>query len=196
MQTHQKAFTNAQQDVLCRRWVFAKFTDSFGITEKEERVPVVCIGAKKLVVWGLKKVSWSDKFHFLLYHANGRIQNGPKEHTLMHPPWQMTTLQAGGSRIMLLEMFSWSSWGPVISVNTTFNTRANRNIVADHMCSFMSQLFSYVEAHFEQGNAHCHRARSIPDWLKTYQSLTCFHSHYALILLYIFGTKSKGHFET
>lgn len=123
--------------------------------------------------WSLeewKKVAWSDESRFLLHHADGRIRIWRKQHEFMDPSCQMTTLQAGGGGTMVWGMFSWSTLGPLISLDITLNSTAYLNIVADHVHSFMATMFPSGDGHFQQDNAPCHRARTVTNWFEEHQS--------------------------
>ncbi|GBO08427.1 hypothetical protein AVEN_270100-1, partial [Araneus ventricosus] len=59
----------------------------------------------------------------------------------------MTTLKAGGGKIMVWGMISWSTLGVLISVDTTLNSAAYLNIVSDYVHSFMAIMFPYGDTH-------------------------------------------------
>ncbi|GBM97223.1 hypothetical protein AVEN_182041-1 [Araneus ventricosus] len=58
-------------------------------------------------------------------------------------------------------MFFWSTLRPMISVDTTLNSTAYFNIVADHVHSFIV---------IKQENALWHHARSVSNWFEEHQS--------------------------
>ncbi|GBM85906.1 hypothetical protein AVEN_191999-1 [Araneus ventricosus] len=80
----------------------------------------------------------------------------------------MTTFQ--DSEIKVWGMFSWSTLDPLLSVDTTLNSTAYLNTVANHVHSFMAITFPYGDGHFQQDNAPCHRAPSVSNWSEEYQS--------------------------
>lgn len=73
----------------------------------------------------------------------------------------MTTLQAVGSLIMLWGMFiEVRCVKYTVPVVTTRNSTVYLNIVTDHVHSFMSIMFPYVDGH----NASFRCARLILNW--------------------------------
>ncbi|GBO07732.1 hypothetical protein AVEN_204199-1, partial [Araneus ventricosus] len=65
----------------------------------------------------------------------------------MDPSCKITTLKAGGGKIMVWGMISWSTLGVLISVDTILNSAAYLNIVTDHDNSFMAIMYPYGDAH-------------------------------------------------
>ncbi|GBO40395.1 hypothetical protein AVEN_242819-1 [Araneus ventricosus] len=116
-------------------------------SRRPSRVPLVSqknrkrrlFWAQKRRNWSLedwKKVSWSDESRFLLHHTDGRIRIWRKQYEFRdRPSCQMTPLQAGG--VMVWGMISWSALGPLISMDTTMNSTAYLNIIADHVHSLI-----------------------------------------------------------
>jgi hypothetical protein len=60
-----------------------------------------------------KSIAWSDKLQFLLRHADCRIRNWQKAVRVHHPSCLMSTLQAGGSGVMVWGTSSWHTLGPI-----------------------------------------------------------------------------------
>lgn len=150
-------------------------------SRRPARVPLLSqTNRKRRLLWALerrnwtvedwKKVAWSDESRFVLHHADGRIRIWRKQHEFMDPSCQMTTLQAGGGGIMVWGMFSWSTLGPLISVETSLNSTEYLRIVADHVHPFMAVMFPDGDGYFQQDNAPCHRARTVSQWFEEHES--------------------------
>lgn len=107
----------------------------------------------------------------------------------------MTTLQAGYDLIMEWGMFSWSTLGLLISVDTALNSTTYLNIIANHVHSFM-EIMSPIEMVILSKTMHlatvlCGYQIGLRNIKK---SLSIFYGQLkplSLILLSICGTKSK-----
>ncbi|GBN85621.1 Transposable element Tcb1 transposase [Araneus ventricosus] len=67
-------------------------------------------------------------------------------------------------------MFSWSTLGSLISVDTSLNSTDYLNIVTNHVHSFMAIMFPYGVGPFKQDNAPCHHAQSVSNWFEENQA--------------------------
>uniref|UniRef100_A0AAY5K3R6 Transposase Tc1-like domain-containing protein n=1 Tax=Esox lucius TaxID=8010 RepID=A0AAY5K3R6_ESOLU len=63
-----------------------------------------------------KIVAWSDESRFLLRHSDGRVRIWRKQNENMDPSCLVTTVQAGGGGVMVWEMFSWHTLGPLVPI--------------------------------------------------------------------------------
>ncbi len=77
-----------------------------------------------------KNVAWSDESRYLLQHSDGRVRILCKEHESMDPSCLVSTVQAGGS-VMVWEIFSWHTLGPLVPIEHRLNATAYLSIVAD-----------------------------------------------------------------
>ncbi|GBM23752.1 hypothetical protein AVEN_271116-1 [Araneus ventricosus] len=110
----------------------------------------------------------------------------------------MTTPNAGGDEIMVWGMFSWSTLGLLISVDTTLNSATYLNIVADHVNSFMAIMFPEMVTFSRTMELATMLGRSQIGLGNINKSLTCFYSQLSpltSILWSICGTKSEYRFE-
>ncbi len=63
-----------------------------------------------------KNVAWSDESRFLLRHSEGRVKIWPKEYESMDPFCLVSTVQAGGGGVMVWEIFSLHTLGPLVPI--------------------------------------------------------------------------------
>ncbi len=112
-----------------------------------------------------KNVAWSDESWFLLGHSDGRVRIWRKEHESMDPSCLVSPVQAGGGGgVMVWEIFSWHTLGPLVPIEHCLNTTAYLSIVADHVHPFMTTVYPSSDDYFQQDNAPCHKAQIISDW--------------------------------
>ncbi len=116
----------------------------------------------------LENVAWSDESRFLLRHSDVRVRIWRKEHESMDPSCLVSTVQAGGSGVMVWGIFSWHTLGPLVPIEHRLNAAAYPSIVADHVHPFMTTVHPSSDGYFQQDNAPCHKAQIISDW---------FHEH-------------------
>ncbi|GBL99218.1 hypothetical protein AVEN_140681-1 [Araneus ventricosus] len=83
---------------------------------------------------------------------------------------QMTTVQGSGGEIMVWGMFSWSTMNLLITVDTTLNSTAYPNVVADHVHSLIAILFPYGDGHIQWDTAPYHRALSVTNRFEEHRS--------------------------
>lgn len=76
----------------------------------------------------------------------------------MDPYRQMTALQAGGSGIMMLRMFSCNTLSLLMSADTTLNIIVYLSIVAEPVRSFMTVMLPYGDGYY--ASFHCVRSIS------------------------------------
>ncbi len=110
-----------------------------------------------------KNVAWSDESRFLLLHSDGRVIIWRKEHESMDPSCLVSTVQAGGG-VMVWGIFSWHTFGPLVTIEHHLNATVYLSIVADHVHLFMTTVYSSSDDYFQQDNAPCHKAQIISDW--------------------------------
>ncbi|KAE8579759.1 hypothetical protein XENTR_v10024172 [Xenopus tropicalis] len=82
----------------------------------------------------------------------------------MDPSCLVTTVQAGGGGVMVWEMFSWHTLGPLVPIGHRLNVTAYLSIVSDHVHPFMTTMYPSSDGYFQQDNAPCHKARIISNW--------------------------------
>ncbi len=110
-----------------------------------------------------KNVAWSDESQFLLRHSDGRVRIWRKEHESMDPSCLVSMVQAGDG-VMVWEIFSWHTLGPLVPIEHRLNTTADLSIVADHVHPFMTTVYISSDGYFQQDNAPCHKDQIISDW--------------------------------
>jgi hypothetical protein len=93
-----------------------------------------------------KNIAWSEESQFLLFHADGRTRLWRKPHEYMHPSFRMSTLQAGGVRV--LGMFPWHTLGPLIKVEQRLNTIGYLNIIARCILSWQQCIHLQIDFFF------------------------------------------------
>ncbi len=71
-------------------------------------------------------------------------------------------VQAGG--VMVWDILSWHTLGPLVPIEHRLNTTAYLSIVADHVHPFMTTVYTSSDGYFQQDNAPCHKAQIISDW--------------------------------
>ncbi len=79
----------------------------------------------------------------------------------MDPSCLVSTVQAGGVRVMVWRIFSWHI---LVPIEHCLNATANLSIIADHVHPFMTTVYSSSDGCFQQDNAPCHKAQIISDW--------------------------------
>ncbi len=89
-----------------------------------------------------KNISWSDESWFLLRHSDGRVRIWCKEHESMDPSCLVSMVQAGGGGVMVWGIFSWHTLGPLVPIEHCLNATAYLSIVADHVLTFMTTVYS------------------------------------------------------
>ncbi len=105
-----------------------------------------------------KNIAWSDG-------SDGRVIIWRKEHESMDPSCLVSTVQAaGGSGVMVWGIFSWHTFGPLVSIEHHLNTTVYLSIIADHVHPFMTTVYTSTDGYFQQDNAPCHKAQIISDW--------------------------------
>ena len=58
----------------------------------------------------------ADESRFLLCHGDCRVRIWCKQHESIAPSCLVSTVQAGGGGVMVWEMFSWHTLGPLIPI--------------------------------------------------------------------------------
>lgn len=72
----------------------------------------------------------------------------------------MSTVQAGGGGgVMVWEMFSWHTLGPLIPINHHLNATAYLSTVADYVHSFMGTIYPSSNDCFWHDKAPCHKVK-------------------------------------
>ncbi len=64
-----------------------------------------------------------------------------KEHESMDPSYLVSTVQAGGGGVMVWEIFSWHSLGPLVPIEHHLIATAYLNIVPDHVHPFITTVY-------------------------------------------------------
>ncbi len=95
----------------------------------------------------LKNVDWSDESQFLLWHSDGRVNIWWKEHEIMDSSCLFTTVQSAGGGVMVWEMFSWHTLGPLVPIEHCLNATAYLSIIADHVYPFMTTVYPYSDGY-------------------------------------------------
>ena len=67
-----------------------------------------------------KNIALSDESQFLLSLADGRVRICRKQHESIAPSCLVSTVQAGGSGVMVWRMFSWHTLGLLILIEQHF----------------------------------------------------------------------------
>jgi len=80
----------------------------------------------------------------------------------MDPSCLVSTVQSGGGGVMVWEIFSWHTLGPLVPIEHRLNTTVYLSIV-DHVHPFMTTVY-HLLMYFQQDNAACHKAQIISDW--------------------------------
>ncbi len=112
-----------------------------------------------------KNVAWSDESQFLLRNSDGRVRIWRTEHESMDPSCLVSTVQAGGGGgVMVWEISSWHTLGPLVPIEHRLNATAYLSNVADHVHPFMTTVYPSSDGYFQQENAPCHKAQIISDW--------------------------------
>ncbi len=71
----------------------------------------------------------------------------------MDPSCLVSTVQAaGGGGVMVWEVFSWHTLGPLVPIEHRLNATAYLSFVADHVDLFMSTVYPCPDGYFQQGN--------------------------------------------
>jgi len=103
---------------------------------------------KNWTVEDWKNVAWSDESRFLLRHSDVRVRIWCKQNENMDPSCLVTTVQAGGSGVIVWEMFSWHTLGPLVPIGHHLNSTANLSIVSDHVHPFMASGYNQQDNWF------------------------------------------------
>ncbi len=78
---------------------------------------------------------------------------------------------------MVWGIFYWHTLGPLAPIEHRLITTAYLSIVADHVHSFMTTVYTSSYNYFQQDNAPCHKAQIISDWFlehdNEFNSLKC-----------------------
>ncbi len=96
--------------------------------------------------------------------SDGRVRICRIEHESMDPSCLVSTVQAGGGGVMVWEIFSWHTLGPLVPIEHRLNATSYLSIVADHVHPFMTTVNPSSDGYFQQDNAPCHKAQIISDW--------------------------------
>ena len=99
-----------------------------------------------------KNVAFSDESQFLLRHTDGRVRLWHQQHESMDPTCLVSTVQAGGSGVMVWGMFSWHTLGPLLPINHCLIASAYVSVVADHVHPFMATMYLYPISYFTKQN--------------------------------------------
>ncbi len=91
-------------------------------------------------------VAWSDESWFLLRHSDGRVRILHKEHESMDSSCLVSTVQAGGSGVIVWGIFSWHTLGLLVPIEHRLNATAYLSIVADHVLPFMTTVYHLLMA--------------------------------------------------
>ncbi len=89
-----------------------------------------------------KNIAWSDEFRFLLRRSDVGSEFGVKGHESMDPSCLVSTVQAAGGGVMLWEILSWHTLGPLVPIEHCLNVTAYLSIVADHVHPFMTTVYT------------------------------------------------------
>ncbi len=92
-----------------------------------------------------KNIAWSDESRFLLRRSDGRVRILRKDHESMDPSCLVSTVQARGG-VMVLGIFSWHTFGPLVPIEHRLNATAYLSIVADHVHPFMTTVYTSSDA--------------------------------------------------
>ena len=79
---------------------------------------------QKWTIEDWKNVAWSDESRFQLQHSDGRVRIWRKQHKSMYPSCLVSTVQAGGGGVMVSQIFSWHTLGPVVPIEHCLNATA------------------------------------------------------------------------
>ncbi|KFM58968.1 Transposable element Tcb1 transposase, partial [Stegodyphus mimosarum] len=109
-----------------------------------------------------RQVAFSDESRFMLHRTDGRWRIRRETSERNHPATIAGTVQAGGGSIMVWGMFSWHSLGSLIIVEGTMDQYKYASVLADHVHPYMRIVFPQDDGIFQQDNARCHTAASIP----------------------------------
>ncbi len=82
----------------------------------------------------------------------------------MDPFCLVSTVQAGGSGVIVWGIFSWHTLGLLVPIEHRLNAAAYPSIVADHVHPFMTSVYPSSEGYFQQDNAPCPKAQILTDW--------------------------------
>uniref|UniRef100_A0AAR2INL3 Tc1-like transposase DDE domain-containing protein n=1 Tax=Pygocentrus nattereri TaxID=42514 RepID=A0AAR2INL3_PYGNA len=110
-----------------------------------------------------KNIAWPRfQSRFQLRHSDGRVRIWRKQHESVDPSYVVSTVQAGGGGVMVWEIFSWHTLGPLVPIEHCLNAAAYLSIVADHVHPFMTTVYPSSDGYFQQGNVTpCHKAHII-----------------------------------
>ena len=75
-------------------------------------------------------------------------------------------VQASCGGVMGWGIFSFHTWGPLVSIEHCLNATAYLAIVVDHVHPFMTAMYPSSDGFFQQNNAPCHKAQTILRFLK------------------------------
>ncbi len=67
----------------------------------------------------------------------------------MDPSCLVSTFQAGGGGVMVWEIFSWHTLGPLVPIEHRLNATAYLSIVADHVHPFMTTVYTSSDGYFQ-----------------------------------------------
>ncbi len=101
---------------------------------------------QNLTIEDWKNIAWSDESRFLLQHSDGRVRIWRKDHESMDPSCLVSIVQAGGGGVMVWGIFYWHTLGHLVPIEHRLNATAYLNIVADHVHSFMTTVYTSSDA--------------------------------------------------
>ncbi len=99
-----------------------------------------------------KNVAWSDESWFLLRHSDGRVRIWRKEHESMDPSCLVSMVQAGGGSVMVWEIFSWHTLGPLSTNPALFKYHSLPWVLLlTSVHPFMTTVYPSSDGYFQAG---------------------------------------------
>jgi len=107
-----------------------------------------------------KNVVWSDESRCLLRHSDGRVKIWRKQNKNMDPSCLVTIVQAAAGGVMVWEMFSWHTLGPLVPIGHRLNATAYLSIVSDHVHLFMATMYPSSDVYSSRIKHHVTKMES------------------------------------
>ena len=80
-----------------------------------------------------KNVAWWASSWFQLWHSDGKVRFWQKQHESMDPSCLVSMVQTAAGCVIVWEIYSWHTLGPLIPTEHHLNTTAYLNIVTEHV---------------------------------------------------------------
>ncbi len=87
-------------------------------------------------------------------------------------PSCLVSMGQAAAGVMVWEIFSWQTLGPLVPTEHHLNTTAYLSIVADYVPPFMTTVYPS----FQQDNVPCHKAQIISNWFLEHDNIR-LHGH-------------------